>query len=282
MIRPRKCFGQHWLRSQKILAQILKTAQLQPTDRVLEIGPGKGVLTRQLLSQVASLVAVEIDRDLASYLAKTLANHSNFLLIEADILTQDFRQVAEQFPEFFPCQKVVANIPYNITGPILEKLLGTIASPTFAYQEIVLLIQKEVAQRLAATPGMKAYGALSVKIQYLADCELICTVPPQAFYPPPQVDSAVVRLTPRPCPFQVQNPRYLEKLVNLGFAQRRKMLRNNLKGVIDGSKLTQILEKLEINPQARAEELSLSNWIDLSNYLEQTTDHATLSPPCPR
>lgn len=267
--RPRKRFGQHWLRSELALSQIVAAAELANTDHLLEIGPGTGILTRRLLSQVASLVAVEIDRDLCQQLAKSLGKVDNFLLLSGDILTLKLEDCLQAFPHFQPLNKIVANIPYNITGPILEKLLGTIAQPRQpSYDRIVLLLQKEVAERLVAQPGTKAYGGLSVRVQYLARCEWIAAVPKKAFQPPPQVDSAIVRLSPASLALTAHNPRFLDQLVKLGFANRRKMLRNNLKSLLDGDRLIPILEGLQIQAQARAEELSLSEWIDLSNQLE--------------
>jgi len=172
------------------------------------------------------------------------------------------------FPKFQNPNKVVANIPYNITGPILQKLLGTISVPAAKpFDSIVLLVQKEVAQRLYAKPGSTAFGALSVRVQYLAECELICDVPSKDFFPPPKVDSAVVRLLPRQIETAAVNPRYLENLVKLGFGSKRKMLRNNLKGAVDLDKLVQLLEELQINPQSRAEDLSVEQWVNLSNNI---------------
>lgn len=270
--RPRKQFGQHWLKSEEALDQIIEAAQLKDNDRILEIGPGTGILTRRLLQSAGVVVAVEIDRDLCAFLARTFGKKENFLLLQGDVLSLDIDSLLTAFPKFAHPNKVVANIPYNITSPILEKLLGSVAKPAFTqYESIVLLIQKEVAERLTAIPSTKAYGALSVKMQYLASCEWITNVPLTAFYPPPKVDSAIVRLRPKPLPPNVSNPKKLENLINLGFANRRKMLRNNLKGIIDGDLLTQILEQLEINPQCRAEELSLEQWIALSS----STDYAT-------
>lgn len=266
---PRKRFAQHWLRSEKALHQIVKAAELSPSDRVLEIGPGTGILTRQLLPGVQAAIAVEIDRDLCQKLRKKFASAENFWLIEGDILTLDVEaHLAEAPPLFQQLDKVVANIPYNITGPILEKLLGTIAQPApRTYETIVLLVQKEVAERLCAEPGSKSYGALSVRVQYLATCEYISTVPAKAFYPAPKVDSAVVRLRPKTVEPAAENPRQLETLVKVGFSSKRKMLRNNLKAIADRDRLTQFLEQLEINPQVRAEDLSVSQWVALSNQL---------------
>ena len=278
-MRPRKRFAQHWLSDDKVVVEIIKAAELSPigdssepckNSRLLEIGPGTGNLTRQLLPLAESVVAVEIDRDLCKKLVKQIGQSENFLLLQGDILYLDLNALLAQAPaKFHQPNKVVANIPYNITGPILEKLLGTISLPALVpYDLIVLMVQKEVAQRLYASPGSRAFGALSVRVQYLASCELICDVPAKSFYPKPKVDSAVVRLRPRPIERPANDPKKLEKLVKLGFSSKRKMLRNNLKGLKeqgDRDRLTQILEQLDIDPQARAEDLSVAQWVALSN-----------------
>lgn len=265
---PRKQFGQHWLRSETALAQIVAAASLSPTDRVLEIGPGTGILTRKLLPLAESVLAVEIDRDLVPLLRKEFAKATTFLLMEGDFLSIDLSAQLVSYPAFQNPNKVVANIPYNITGPILEKLLGTIAHPNpQPFDSIVLLLQKEVAQRLCAKPSSKAFGALTVRVQYLAECQWICDVPARAFQPPPKVDSAVVRLVPRQFDPPAQNPQQLETLVKLGFATKRKMLRNNLQSLIDRDRLSGLLEAMQLNPQARAEELSIANWVELSNQV---------------
>jgi len=281
--QPRKQFGQHWLRSDKALHRIISAAELSKSDRVLEIGPGTGNLTRLLLSLAQSVVAIEIDRDLCELLTQKFQPVKNLLLIQKDFLALDLAATLSPYPTFQAPNKVVANIPYNITGPILEKLLGTIAQPAARpFELIVLLVQQEVAERLCAQPEDKAYGALSVRLQYLARCEQICRVPAKAFYPPPKVDSAVVRL----CPYRrdslmpsraperkfptAQDPKQLETLVQLGFATRRKMLRNNLKSCVDRDRLTHLLEQLEIDPRARAEDLSVAQWVTLSNLLSDS------------
>jgi 16S rRNA (adenine1518-N6/adenine1519-N6)-dimethyltransferase len=275
--KARKQFAQHWLRSEEALNKIVAAANLQRSDRaqrtskadrLLEIGPGTGILTRRLLPEVQSLVAVEIDRDLCELLVKQLGSKDNFLLLQGDFLTLDLDTHLASFPAFQKPNKVVANIPYNITGPILEKLLGTIAQPAAEpFDLIVLLVQKEVAERLCAKPSSTAFGALSVRVQYLAECELICNVPAKAFSPPPKVDSAVVRLRPRLVEPLADDPKHLETLVKLGFSSKRKMLRNNLKSVVERDRLTHLLEQLEVNPQARAEDLSVQQWVALSNTL---------------
>lgn len=266
--QPRKQFAQHWLKSDKALNQIVAAAEITKSDRILEIGPGTGILTRRLLPLAESVVAVEIDRDLCQSLVKKIGKTENFLLLQGDILNIDLEANLASLPAFQNPHKVVANIPYNITGPILEKLLGTISNPNLKpFDSIVLLVQKEVAERLYAKPSSKAFGALSVRVQYLADCELICTVPARDFYPAPKVDSAVVRLRPQ-IRQPVNDPKFLEGLVKLGFAEKRKMLRNNLRSAIERDRLTEVLEQLGINPQVRAEDLSLENWVKLSNILQ--------------
>jgi 16S rRNA (adenine1518-N6/adenine1519-N6)-dimethyltransferase len=262
---PRKQFGQHWLRSEKALQSIIRAAELQDGDRILEIGPGMGALTQMLLQTPASVVAVEIDRDLCPKLVAKFGYHEQFLLLEGDILSLNRKTLIR--PEIYP-NKVVANIPYNITGPILDRVLGTVENPTQpAFDSIVLLLQKEVAQRITAKPGSRTFGSLSVHCQYLADCDWVADVVAKAFFPPPKVDSAIIRLRPRPYPDPVEQPQWFSKLVRMGFQTRRKMLRNNLQAIVDRDRLSAILEKLEANPQARAEELSVSQWVALSRAL---------------
>ncbi len=272
-IRPRKQFGQHWLKSETALNNIIATAQLQRGDRILEIGPGLGVLTDRLLPYVERLLAVEIDRDLCKKLVKKYGDIDNFLLLEGDFLELDLAQILSNFPQFNNYNKVVANIPYNITAPILEKLLGTISSPASnPLESIVLLVQKEVGDRLVAKPNNKTYGALSVRVQYLADCEIICDVPAKDFYPRPKVDSVVIKITPRAPLKSVQNSKFLETIIKLGFSSRRKMLKNNLKSLIDDENLSEILTELNLNSKARAENLGLYDWIALSDKLENLID----------
>ncbi|MBD2036675.1 16S rRNA (adenine(1518)-N(6)/adenine(1519)-N(6))-dimethyltransferase RsmA [Leptolyngbya sp. FACHB-321] len=270
MPQPRKKFAQHWLRSEKALNSIVNAAALTERDRVLEIGPGTGILTRQLLALAQAVVAVEIDRDLCELLVKKFGKVEHFLLLQDDFLATDLDRLLALSPEFQNPNKVVANIPYNITGPIIEKLLGTIAAPNpQPFDAIVLLVQKEVALRLCSKPGSTHFGALSVRVQYLAECQFICDVSAKAFQPPPKVDSAVIRLCPRPVVTPAHNPRHLETIVKAGFASKRKMLRNNLKSLVDGDRLTHLLEQLNVNPQVRAEDLSVEQWISLSNELQE-------------
>lgn len=269
-MRTRKRFGQHWLQSEAVLDRIVAAGELVSTDRVLEIGPGQGVLTQRLLTSPAQVLAVEIDRDLCFHLRDRFIPAmatGQFRLIEADFLQLNFAQALVDF-ELAPPNKVIANIPYYITAPILEKLLGTLRHPNpQPFETIVLLVQKEISDRLCATPGTRANGALTIRAQCLAECEEICRVPASAFKPSPKVESAVVRLRPRPFPTPVKEAARLDQIVKLGFAQKRKMLRNNLQTVMDRDRLTGIFEQLGISPQVRAEDLGVAQWIALSNAL---------------
>lgn len=269
-VRTRRSFAQHWLKSESALESIVRAARCTKEDRVLEIGPGTGVLTRRILPLVQALISVEIDRDLCKMLVKEFGQRENFLLLQGDFLELDVDPQLISFEKFQNQNKVVANIPYNITGPIIEKLLGTISNPNIRpYESIVLLIQKEVAERIVAKPGSRVFGALTVRVQYLAECEYICTVPAKAFHPAPKVDSAVVRLIPRELEKQADDPKFLETIVKLGFSAKRKMLRNNLQSIIERDELTTILEELQINPQARGEDISVEQWVELSKKLKE-------------
>ncbi|PSN20250.1 16S rRNA (adenine(1518)-N(6)/adenine(1519)-N(6))-dimethyltransferase [filamentous cyanobacterium CCP5] len=269
--RTRKRFGQHWLRSESVLQKILSAANIGFGDRILEIGPGAGALTAALVSSEATVVAVEIDRDLCRQLSDRFGSAPNFYLVEGDFLELDLpaalSQQAKSYDHPLP-NKVVANIPYYITGPILEHLLGNLSAPNpCPYESIVLLVQREVAERIYARPGSRTFGALSVRLQYLAECELVCSVPAKAFQPPPKVESAVVKLTPRPLATPAQDPLFLEQLVKQGFASKRKMLRNNLKDTLDRDRLTATMTGLDISPEARAEDLGVAQWVALANQL---------------
>ncbi len=264
--RPRKSLAQYWLKREDILQKIVQAAELKATDSVLEIGPGTGNLTRYLLPQVQGLLAVELDQKLVSFLHKKYGHHPHFWLMQKDILTLDLPAELRQNPTFPPPNKVVANIPYHITGPLLRYLLGSPSHPwPWPFARVVLLVQKEVAQRLTAGPGSKIFGALSVRIQYLAHCTWVCDVPASAFHPRPQVDSAVVCLTPRTPDPVAREPRRFEQWVQQGFRQRRKMLRNALP--VAPELLTPILTQLGYPATVRAEAISAGDWVRLCNEL---------------
>ncbi|MEN9222420.1 MAG: 16S rRNA (adenine(1518)-N(6)/adenine(1519)-N(6))-dimethyltransferase RsmA [Thermostichus sp. BF3_bins_97] len=259
---PRKRFGQHWLKDASVHEAILGAARLDKpqagADWVLEIGPGTGQLTQRLLARGVKVLAVEIDRDLCRLLQKRFADQPHFHLLEGDFL---------RLPLPIQPRLLVANIPYNLTSPILGKVLGSPAHPVTQFERIVLLVQKELADRLGAVPGSKAYGAMSLRTRYLADCELICKVPRTAFKPAPNVESAVIRLTPRPAPIPARDPRWFNQLIQQGFSTRRKKLANALGGLVERQAVSAALAQLNLNPDARAEELDLPDWLALSDLL---------------
>ncbi|MDG2991742.1 16S rRNA (adenine(1518)-N(6)/adenine(1519)-N(6))-dimethyltransferase RsmA [Candidatus Synechococcus calcipolaris G9] len=262
-MRPRKQLGQHWLRSPRVLGEILGAADLSGGDRILEIGPGTGVLTKPLLAQAQEVVSVELDPRAYGTLTKTLTQ-PNLHLIQGDILELDLDTLPRGCPD-----KVVANIPYNITGPILMKLLGTMDAPRRPpFERLILLVQREVADRLTAQPSSRAFGALSLRVQYLATCELICPVPATAFHPVPKVASAVIRLRPHATLPTVKDPRWLDHLIKQGFSTRRKMLATALKPILNPDLVRHCLESLGISIKCRGEDLNLDQWIQLSDVLE--------------
>lgn len=260
MPRPRKSFGQHWLKDGSVHNAIIQAAQLTPETHVLEVGPGTGQLTRRLLNAAGHVTAIELDRDLHRILVKKFAPKEHLTLILADFL---------ELPLPPEPTVVVANIPYNITSPILDRLLGRLMAPVLQFERIVLLLQKEVADRLVAAPGSKTYGALSVRSQLLAECTWVCDVPPRAFVPPPKVTSSVVRLVPKlwsPAPDSWQ---HLDRLIRLGFSTRRKTLANTLQSALAKEHTYAILTELGLPPQARAETLSVAQWVAFSDATAQ-------------
>jgi len=271
----RKRFGQHWLRDEQVLERILQAADLQAGDRVLEVGPGRGALTERLLaSPVASVHAVELDRDLVGGLRQRFAAEPRFSLQEGDVLA-----VALEGPGGSRATKVVANIPYNITGPLLERLVGRLDRPVDPpYQLLVLLVQKEVAERIRAHPGQSSFSALSVRMQLLAHCSSVCPVPPRCFQPPPKVQSEVVRLDPLPADqrLPIALARGVERLLRMAFLARRKMLRNTLAPLAAPDQLQALATAAGINLQQRPQEIAPAAWVALARGLNQADPAASM------
>ncbi|APD48627.1 16S rRNA (adenine(1518)-N(6)/adenine(1519)-N(6))-dimethyltransferase RsmA [Synechococcus sp. CS-602] len=259
--RARKRFGQHWLNDAAVLRRIVAAADLQPGESVLEVGPGRGALTEQLLASPAALVqAVELDRDLVVGLAQRFGVDPRFSLLEGDAL-------AVPLPA---ATKVVANIPYNITGPLLERLVGRLEKPiAVPYQRLVLLVQQEVGQRIRARPGSSAFSALSVRMQLLAHCRTVCPVPPRCFQPPPKVHSEVIVIEPLP-PAQRLDPGLaaaVDRLLRRCFTSRRKMLRNSLAGLLPPEELLAVALEAGIDLQLRPQDLAPERWVALARQL---------------
>jgi len=259
-LRPRKSLSQNFLTDPTALDAIVDAAELEPGDRVVEIGPGLGVLTRRLLAAGASVIAVEVDARLAEYLRAELYGVEGFELIEADALSLHPR-------EMFPGQpiKVVANIPYHITSPLLHAFLEGERPPEL----IVLLVQLEVAERVAAPPGRMSY--LSVFAQNVASAEVLARVPAAAFEPAPEVDSAVLRLRRRAVPVvpagDEREPFY--RIVQAGFRQRRKQVHNGLSRElpVDREAIAAALAACGVNPERRPQTLTLAEWACLTAVL---------------
>ena len=246
---PKKELGQHWLRDPEILAEIAEAAELSKDDVVLEIGPGLGTLTSRLLARAQRVVAVEFDGDLVRKLPGQFPG-KNLEVINEDILQFDLNQLPKGY-------KVVANVPYYITSKIVEKLMTAENKPSLA----VLLVQKEVAERIAAEPG--EMSILAVSSQLFAEAELDIEVPRQFFTPPPKVDSQVVILRTRTEPLvNPEDQKDFFRIVKAGFSAKRKKLRSSLSGGLGVSKDTaeQLLKKADISPDVRAEDLAIDDW----------------------
>lgn len=269
-LRAKKKFGQNFLTDSNILSGIVQAADLTKEDLVVEIGPGIGGLTEYLARAAKKVLAFEIDPDMVKILAETLAPYDNVQIVEQDVLEADLKTVlAESFGEK-SAVKVVANLPYYITTPILLALLQA----GIHWEKLVVMMQKEVADRLSAKPGTKEYGVLTVMLDYYASVAIALKVPAKAFNPAPNVDSAVVTLTPKPAEKPVDHPKQLFSLVKACFAHRRKSLWNNLlqrfgkeEAVKEG--LTQALQLAEIDPGIRAERLTLADFTRLYEALKE-------------
>jgi 16S rRNA (adenine1518-N6/adenine1519-N6)-dimethyltransferase len=245
---PRKRFGQHFLSDPAIVDAIVRAIAPKPGQPMVEIGPGLAALTQPLVERLGKLTVIELDRDLAA----RLRQHAQLSVVEADVLTVDFAQLAMSMGA--PRIRVVGNLPYNISTPILFHLLGFVGS----IEDQHFMLQKEVIDRMTAAPATSDYGRLSVMLQWRYEMEDVLFVPPTAFDPPPRVDSAVVRMVPRAQPAAV-NEKLLSDIVQVAFSQRRKLLRHTL-----GKWLEQRQFAGEFDVQRRAEEVPVDEYLRLA------------------
>jgi 16S rRNA (adenine1518-N6/adenine1519-N6)-dimethyltransferase len=253
----RKRFGQHFLVDRQIIADIVELLAVQPGDHVVEIGPGLGALTRPLLQRLDHLQVVEIDRDIVARLRREYSP-GKLTIHAGDALVFDFGHLAGGAGAGL---RIVGNLPYNISTQLLFHLAGFGGS----VRDMHFMLQREVVERMVAVPGSGEFGRLSVMLQYRFVMERLLDVPPESFDPPPKVDSAVVRLVPRAAEdLSARDERQFAFLVSTAFAQRRKMLRNSLRGLVEDSHL----EGLGLAPSSRAEELSVDDYILLANSLK--------------
>jgi 16S rRNA (adenine1518-N6/adenine1519-N6)-dimethyltransferase len=252
--QARKRFGQNFLHDQGVIAKIVRAVSPRAGENMVEIGPGLAALTSPLIGECDALTVIELDRDLAEGLPRRVPHPERLNIIQADALKFDFKQLASSERPL----RVVGNLPYNISTPLLFHLL------TFGGQihDMHFMLQKEVVDRITATPNSKEYGRLSVMIQYHAKASFLFEVPPGAFNPPPKVTSAVFRLQPyRDKPIVAKNEKVLAQLVSHVFTMRRKTMRNSLKGQLDDAGFA----RAGVDPMARPETLSLAQFVALAD-----------------
>lgn len=266
-----KKFGQNFLIDNHVLEKIVKAANITKDDFVLEIGPGIGTLTQYLCENAREVMSVEIDNRLIPILEDTLSNYDNITVLNKDILKVDIASIVEEYNNNRPI-KVVANLPYYITTPIIMDLF----EKHIPLSGITVMIQKEVADRILAGPSSKEYGALSLAVQYYAKPYIAANVPPNCFIPRPKVGSAVINLTPYECAkYSVENEGLLFSLIRASFNQRRKTLVNgiyNYEGLsYSKDDIINTLEALGISKDIRGEALSLEQFVGISNYLFKQT-----------
>lgn len=254
-IKARKRFGQNFLNDPVVINHIIAALAPDENQTLIEIGPGLGALTVPVLQKAGRLTVIELDRDIIPRLKSTCQPHGELTVINQDVLTVDFDQFERPF-------RVFGNLPYNISTPLVFHLLQY----SHHIQDMLFMFQKELANRLCATPGTKAFGKLSVMVQYHYTVTPVIDVPPSSFTPQPKVDSAVARLVPiKEQNLAAHNLSTLDRVVTAAFAQRRKTLRNTLKNTIS----EKALEQLSINPAARAETLTVDQFVAMANLVDQ-------------
>lgn len=265
--RFQKKFGQNFLIDTHVLERIIEAAGITKEDFVLEIGPGIGTMTQYLCENAREVMAVEIDQNLIPILQETLSSYDNVTVVNEDILKLDILQVAKEHNAGRPI-KVVANLPYYITTPIIMGLFES----HVPLESITVMVQKEVAERMQSGPGTKEYGALSLAVQYYAKAEIVANVPPNCFMPRPNVGSAVIKLTcHKNNPVKVQDEKFMFRVIRASFNQRRKTLQNGLGNdaglSVTKEEASRALEQMGLSPTIRGERLSLQEFATLSDNL---------------
>jgi 16S rRNA (adenine1518-N6/adenine1519-N6)-dimethyltransferase len=253
--KAKRSFGQNFLVEQSFIAKIVRSADLDSSSTVIEIGPGRGALTRELLRHAGKVVAIELDRDLASLLREEFADRVNFQLIERDALEVDFSEIALENGSLV---KLVANLPYNISTAILSRLIDA----RHSFSAIILMFQREVVERITAEPATSDRGYLTILVEAFMNVERLFDVPPTAFRPVPKVWSSVVRLTPKDTTIFDSDRELFMNLVSTAFRQKRKTLHNNLKHAspLNIADANDLLRSAGIDPARRAETLSIDEW----------------------
>lgn len=250
---PKKSLGQHFLRDKNIIEKIIQSINPKNTENFIEIGPGYGALTQALLPHVKKIDAIELDRDLIEELKTNCRNLGNLSVHHLDALKLDVNEISKNQPI-----RIAGNLPYQISTPLIFHLIEQIDNII----DMHFMLQKEVVDRITAPPGSKTYGRLSVMVQYYCKCEYLFYVSPNAFNPPPKVDSAILRLIPyEEKPFITNDENKFAIIVRECFNHRRKTIRNTLKEFVSAEKL----ESININPQLRPEQLSVGDFVNIAN-----------------
>lgn len=263
-----KKYGQNFLIDTHVLEKIIRAASIGSDDVVLEIGPGIGTLTQYLCENARQVIAVEIDDMLIPILGETLKDYDNVKIVHNDILKVDVNEIVSEYPG--SSIKVVANLPYYITTPIIMGLFES----GVPIDSITIMVQKEVAERMQAKPGTKDYGALTLAVQYYADAKIMANVPPNCFMPRPAVGSAVINLVKhKEKRYDVKNEDMLFRIIRASFNQRRKTLQNGLNNAANlpytKQQIAEAIEKMGLPAAVRGEKLSLEQFVELSNILEE-------------
>ncbi len=260
----KKKFGQNFLTDQNILSEIVNAADLNNDVAVIEIGPGLGSLTERLVEKAGFVLCYEIDSEVIPLLKKNLANYHNFEVINKDILDVNINEDIEKYLKNYNNIYVVANLPYYITTPIILGLLST----TDKIDRYVMMMQKEVADRICGKPSTKDYNALSIAIQYRTDAKKVTNVPRTVFIPAPNVDSAIIKLDKyKEKVFEAKDEVFFFEFIRLCFSQRRKTLVNNLSSKFDKALIVKMLNNFNIKENVRSEELTIKDFINLSDYI---------------
>jgi len=266
--KPRKRFGQNFLKDENVIQQIIAAINTKPDDRVIEIGPGLGALTKPLLAQLNKLEVIELDRGLAEKLQHFVtAQHltQKLKIHSADALKFDYNQIERNNGEKL---RLIGNLPYNISTPLIFHLLNYCP----IIQDMHFMLQQELVDRISSTPNHKSYGKLSVMLQYCCQATALFSVEPQSFYPAPKVRSAIIRLVPYASPpYLAKNIERLREITGSAFNQRRKTLTNSLKNYLS----KEDFESLDIDPSARPEQLSVAEFVHIANFFEDKEHRTT-------
>ena len=263
----KKKFGQNFITDSNLLQKIVDAGDVGPDDVVIEVGPGAATLTKALAQRAKAVIAIEIDRDLVPVIEETMTGFDNFYLVQGDALQIDLDAIIQEKLGAPHRCKVIANLPYYITTPLVMYFL----EQGFSIDRIVIMVQKEVAERFTAQPGKKEYGAITVSLHYYGNVRYASTVPRHMFIPQPDVDSAVVDIQPwTQKPLQADNEQLFHQVVKAAFGQRRKTLNNALKTLnMDSALMQQALQEVEIDGTRRGETLSVDEFVAFSNAIAQ-------------